>query len=261
MDDLRYRIDNASPGERKRFIRRMFGSIAPSYDAANRILTLGIDMSWRRSMVKSLGAIGGKTALDLCCGTGDVVRLLMREGARVVALDFCHAMIVRGREKGNIGAEAVMADASSLPFRDNTFDLLTMAFGIRNIPDIDNFIAEAGRVLKPNGILSILELTRPEHRAVAFLYGLYLGWVLPLAGWVISGRRQAYRYLAGTIATFIDVEALEGRISGHGFSRISRSGRSLGIATVITCRKAAEPGSPGPTESQPPASSAAAPAL
>lgn len=252
MDELRYRIDNASPGERKRFIRKMFGSIARSYDAANRILTLGIDMSWRRSMVKSLGPVGGTTALDLCCGTGDVSRLLRREGARVVALDFCHAMLARGREKGNIGAEAVMADACSLPFGDNTFDVLTMAFGIRNIPDIDNFIAEAGRVLKANGVLSILELTRPEHRVVAFLYRLYLGRVLPLAGWVVSGRMKAYRYLAETIATFIDVETLEGRLAGSGFSRVSRHGHSLGIATVITCRKTGEPGSSGPADRQPP---------
>ena len=234
MVSLRYEIDNESPDEKKRFIRAMFSSIVPAYDRLNRILSMGIDVAWRRSAVRSLGDIAGKAVLDLCCGTGDLSKALSKKGARVVSLDFCPAMIERGIRRGAIRGSAVVADASRLPFRDDSFDMLTIAFGIRNIPDLDNFIRETKRVLKDHGTLLILELTRPERRLMARLHHLYLKRVLPVVGWMVSGRLTAYRYLSKTIQTFIDPETLEARFAAHGFA-CAHTHHTMGIATIVEC--------------------------
>jgi demethylmenaquinone methyltransferase/2-methoxy-6-polyprenyl-1,4-benzoquinol methylase len=247
MVSIRYEIDNQTPKEKKAFIRRMFTSIVPSYDALNRILSLGIDTLWRRSAVRSLRDVRGKMVLDLCCGTGDLSSILHKKGARVVSLDFCHAMIHRGLAKKNIRDHAVLADASVLPFRSGSFDIITVAFGIRNIPDLDNFISEARRVLKPDGRITILELTRPTWKPAGLFYTLYLAHFLPLIGWMVSGRRTAYRYLSATIATFIDPDMLEERFVKNGFSGVCHFHRTFGIATILKCRKKqAGPGDPQP---------------
>ncbi len=234
MVSLRYEIDNESPEEKKRFIRAMFSSIVPSYDRLNRILSMGIDVAWRRTAVRALGDIKGRTVLDLCCGTGDLSRSLHDRGARVVSLDFCAAMIERGVKRGAIRGSAVVADASRLPFKDNAFDMLTIAFGIRNIPDLDNFIRETKRVLKDDGTLLILELTRPQRRLMARLHHLYLKQLLPVVGWMVSGRLTAYRYLSKTVATFIDPESLEELFAVHGFA-CAHTHRTMGIATIVEC--------------------------
>ncbi len=241
MVSLRYEIDNESPEEKKRFIRAMFSSIVPAYDRLNRILSMGIDIAWRRSAVRALGDISGKTLLDLCCGTGDLSKALSRKGARVVSLDFCPAMIEKGIARGAIRGDAVVADASCLPFKDNAFDMLTIAFGIRNIPDLDNFIRETARVLKEDGTLLILELTRPQRRLMARLHHLYLKRVLPVVGWMVSGRLTAYRYLSKTVQTFIDPEMLEARFAAHGYA-CAHTHHSMGIATIVECVRSGRDG-------------------
>ena len=143
-------------------------------------------------------------------------------------------MIERGIRRGAIRGSAVVADASRLPFRDNSFDMLTIAFGIRNIPDLDNFIRETKRVLKDHGTLLILELTRPERSLPARLHHLYLKRVLPVVGWMVSGRLTAYRYLSKTIQTFIDPETLEARFAAHGFACV-HTHHTMGIATIVEC--------------------------
>lgn len=236
MVSLRYEINNTDPREKKRFIRAMFTSIVPSYDRLNRILSLGIDRLWRRSAMRLLGDMKGKRALDLCCGTGDLSRILHRQGVRAVSLDFCGEMVRRGIDAGNIRGAAVIADASVLPFADVSFDILTIAFGIRNIPDIDNFIDEARRVLESGGVLMILELTRPKNPVIGFLYSLYLEKILPLVGWLVSGERTAYRYLSRTIATFIDPRELAERFAKKGFT-CRKFSKTFGIATILICEK------------------------
>ena len=237
MVNLRYEIDNGNPAEKKRFIRRMFDSISPSYDSLNGILSLGIDSLWRRSAVHSLGNIEGSLVLDLCCGTGDMTGLLRREGAHVVSVDFSAAMIARGIAKSNIEGGAVIADACMLPFREESFDAMTVAFGVRNIPDIERFIAEARRVLKAGGLLEILELTRPRTAVTGFLYRIYLSRIIPLLGGLISGRRLAYRYLSESISTFIEPGRLAALLSRHGFTTESRRRHTFGVATIMLCRR------------------------
>lgn len=240
MVSMRYEINNTDPEEKKQFIKKMFTAVAPTYDALNRVLSLGIDRLWRRLTVRSLGNMRGKMVLDLCCGTGDLSRNLTRRGARVVSLDFCEEMIRRGLEKKNLLDYCVIADASRLPLCDNSFDAVTIAFGIRNIPDLDRFIAEVRRVLKPGGIFSILELTRPNLKTAGLMYRLYLGMLLPLIGKLISGKMTPYRYLSTTISTFLNPRMLAEHLVRHGFTGTGTVSYTLGVATLINCRNGAK---------------------
>jgi demethylmenaquinone methyltransferase / 2-methoxy-6-polyprenyl-1,4-benzoquinol methylase len=237
MVDFRYEIDNKTPGEKKRFIRGMFASIVPAYDLLNRILSLGVDRGWRRTAIRMLGGVKGRRALDLCCGTGDLTKMLAGEGAEAVSLDFCIDMILEGRRKGNIAGNSVTADASALPFRDNSFDVITIAFGIRNIPDLDVFIADTRRVLRDGGRMSILELTRPRSAVMRIFHGIYVRAFVPLVGRIVSGRGYAYRYLSETVSTFIDPDELARRLGNGGFHHEETRRLFFGAATVICVRK------------------------
>jgi demethylmenaquinone methyltransferase/2-methoxy-6-polyprenyl-1,4-benzoquinol methylase len=235
-DDLSYRVDNENPEKKKRVIRGMFDSIVPTYDLLNRLLSGGIDRIWRKRLVRMAGDVKGKPVLDLCCGTGDLSRLFMKEGASLVSLDFSLEMLRRGREKKWLPESLVAADASRLPFVSGTFHRQSIAFGIRNIPDVDRFLSETRRTLGPGGELLILELTRPTSLPVRILYNVYLKYILPLAGGIISGKPKAYRYLAGTISTFLDPENIARRARNAGFSEARVRPLTLGVATIIQCR-------------------------
>ena len=237
MPDLSYRVNNTDPTEKKRFIQRMFNAIVPTYDLLNRVLSLGIDRSWRSFLVKQWGDVTGKPVLDLCCGTGDLSLQLYRAGADLVSLDFSLPMLIRGRDKAWLCSSIVCADAVQLPFKDSSFFAASIAFGIRNIPDIDLFMNSVFRVLKPGGVFSILELTRPRNPLVRMAYGVYLRALLPLVGGLVSRKWTAYRYLSQTIATFLDPRDLEQRLRASGFDDVAVYPLTLGIATVIECRK------------------------
>ena len=232
-----YKIDNINPEEKKRFIRKLFDSIVPTYDLLNHVLSFGTDLLWRRNIFKHLKSVNNAHTIDLCCGTGDVSLLMSKRGAKVVSLDFSMNMLKKGIRKKAIKGRPVSADACHIPFRDNTFSVATIAFGIRNIPDINYFIKEVFRVLTPGGRLAILELVRPENRVIRTLYLFYLNTVLPFIGGVISGRKSAYNYLSKTIATFIDQPDLQKMLQRYGFIHITGHPQTLGIATIIICEK------------------------
>ncbi len=236
-DELRYRINNDRPEEKKRLIKQLFDSIVPTYDVLNRVLSFGIDLGWRRSLVRAAGDMRGKNVLDLCCGTGDLSRLLYEKAGNVFSLDFSIPMILKGIEKNWIKGWSVSADACWLPFKDNAFHVITIAFGVRNIPDIKNFVSEAGRVMKPKGKLIILELTRPDNIFIGFVYKLYFTKLLPLLGGVISGNFKAYRYLSGTISTFIDPVDFREMLIRGGFKNIKLYRKTFGVASIIMCRE------------------------
>ena len=237
MKGYGYSVDNKNPADRKRFIRGMFDSIVPTYDLLNRLLSLGIDRTWRKRLVRMAGNLKAKAALDLCCGTGDLSVQLYKTGADLVSLDFSLPMLVKGKMTGWLKGGAVAADATTLPFRDNSFHLVTIAFGIRNIPDIDIFLNEVFRVLQPGGKFFILELTRPRNKIVSLFYTLYLRLVLPVAGGIISGEWTAYRYLARTIATFLEPEDIARRIGQSGLHNVLIYRFTSGIATIISSEK------------------------
>lgn len=235
--ELEYRINNTDPGPRKKFVRETFDAIAETYDVLNRVLSFGVDMSWRRFAVNLLGDVRERSVLDLCAGTGDFTALLRAKGAWVVAIDFSLGMLKKGKEIGRIQERAIAADVSKLPFKEAHFDAAIIAFGVRNIPDINVFIDEMFRVLKEDGELVVLELTRPKNPIVRGLYKIYLAFGLPLIGGIISGKPRAYLYLSKTIESFIDPEHLSRMLERGGFNQIRILRRFFGIATIIHCRR------------------------
>jgi demethylmenaquinone methyltransferase/2-methoxy-6-polyprenyl-1,4-benzoquinol methylase len=232
-----YEINNSDPSEKKRYIRSMFDSIVPTYDLLNRVLSGGIDNFWRKDLVRMTAGPGSKRILDLCCGTGDLTRQLVKGGGELFSLDFSFNMLKKGVEKGWLSGENVSADAGKLPFKKESFDFLTIAFGIRNIPDVDVFLSESLRVLKPGGKLLVLELTRPDNWFVRFFYNLYLTKILPFVGGLLSGKREAYGYLAGSISTFLDRDTLIERIKLAGFKTVDYKKKTFGVATIYICVK------------------------
>lgn len=236
-DYSKYEINNIDPGDKKRYVRSMFDSIVPTYDLLNRVLSLGIDSTWRHDLVKLCGNIRGRRVLDVCCGTGDLSKDIAAAGADLHSLDFSFEMLKRGFAKGWLTGYNLSADAAKLPFRDESFPALTIAFGIRNIPDVDLFLSGALRVLEPGGSLLILELTRPENCFIRFLYNIYLTKILPVVGGLLSGKREAYKYLAGSISTFLDRDVLVSRIKSAGFTSVDYKSRTFGTATIYICRK------------------------
>ena len=234
--DFHYKIDNENPDNKKRFIRSMFDSIVPTYDLLNRLLSMGIDRLWRRKVRRLIGPKSTDLVIDLCCGTGDLSKLLHKR-CTVVSLDFSFKMIQKGIKKKRILDHPITADACNIPFKDNSFNSATIAFGIRNIPDINIFLTGIHRALKPGGMLAILELSRPSNSFIKFFYTFYLNKVIPFFGGIISGKRKAYMYLAKTITTFIDYNELTGLLKSHGFNNVQAHPRTFGIATIITAHK------------------------
>ncbi len=232
-----YEINNSDPSDKKRYIRSMFDSIVPTYDLLNRILSGGIDNFWRRDLVRIIYGTQSRRTLDICCGTGDLTRQLVKGGGELFSLDFSFNMLKKGVEKGWLSGENISADAGKLPFKNQSFDFLTIAFGIRNIPDVDVFLSESLRVLKPGGKLLILELTRPDNAVVRFFYNLYLTKILPFIGGLLSGKREAYGYLAGSISTFLDRDTLIERIKIAGFGTVEYKRKTFGVATIYICGK------------------------
>ncbi|MFC1505135.1 bifunctional demethylmenaquinone methyltransferase/2-methoxy-6-polyprenyl-1,4-benzoquinol methylase UbiE [Thermodesulfobacteriota bacterium] len=235
---ISYELDDHHPQARKRFIQQLFDAIVPTYDLLNRVLSMGTDVVWRRNIFRHIPPLQGQKVIDLCCGTGDLSALLHRKGGQVVSLDFSLKMLQRGIKKKALPDQPVAADASRLPFKRQSFDFACIAFGIRNIPDINTFINAVGEVLAPNGKLVVLELTRPHNKMVRTFYRLYLEHLLPLVGGLVSGQPLAYRYLSRTIATFVEPAELEGMLSQGGFARVDHFPQSFGIATItVACKE------------------------
>jgi demethylmenaquinone methyltransferase/2-methoxy-6-polyprenyl-1,4-benzoquinol methylase len=203
----------------------MFGAIAGRYDLLNHLLSANLDRRWRRRAVAMLPAESEAKILDLCGGTGDVSLEIARQdrGALVACCDFAHPMLARAgdkfRRRGVAGRCVLLeADALDLPFPDATFDGVTVAFGVRNLEDLDAGFREMARVLRPGGTLIVLEFSTPEGPLLSRLYRWYRDRVLPRLGDTVSGETGPYGYLARTIATFPDAPALAGRIRDAGFA-------------------------------------------
>ena len=220
-------------------VRGMFAEIAPRYDLVNRLLSGGIDIWWRHVTVSRAPPPVSGSMLDLCTGTGDLALAYAAKAspeARIVAADFCGAMLAHGIEKGRkSGAtvEWVEADATSLPFADGEFDLVTVAFGLRNIADTGRGLAEMARVLSPGGRLAILEFSLPRNHFVRTAYLWYFRHVLPFIGnCVARNRSDAYTYLNRSVEEFPSGERLAVLIRQAGFSAVEMIPLTCGIATL-----------------------------
>lgn len=233
-------------------VREMFSEIAPRYDLLNHILSLSLDRLWRRRTARALDHIlrlPHARVLDLCCGTGDLSIALQRQarlsggrGAAIFGSDFAHPMLLRAMAKRSSGGRLEEfgcgeinysgADALALPFADGAFDLVTAAFGFRNLANYDAGLREIHRVLRPGGEVAILEFSEPSGRFFAPLYRFYFTRILPRIGGVVSGRGFAYSYLPASVAKFPAPEDLAGLMSRAGFSSVRYQVWTGGVVTL-----------------------------
>jgi demethylmenaquinone methyltransferase/2-methoxy-6-polyprenyl-1,4-benzoquinol methylase len=218
-------------------IRRMFGAIAWRYDTLNRVLSLGTDRAWRRRTCDLLGVAPGELAADLCCGTGDLALELASRGARVVGVDFSPQMLRLAAGKGL--TRLAEADALRLPFPDARFDVVTVAFGVRNLADLRAGLAEIRRILRPGGRAGILEFARPKGHIFPHVYRGYLRLILPAVGAAVSRRRAAYRYLATSIQAFPDQPKMKTILREGGFDRVTHTDFARGIAALYIAHRPA----------------------
>jgi demethylmenaquinone methyltransferase / 2-methoxy-6-polyprenyl-1,4-benzoquinol methylase len=227
-----------------RAVQEMFTSIAPRYDLLNHVLSFNIDRLWWRKTARSFTAIlnrGDARVLDLCCGTGDMGFALWRRSERskpkIFGADFSHAMLQRAAGKSaGTSLQWVEADALRLPFPDTTFELVTSAFGFRNLSDYDAGLREILRVLRPGGECGILDFGEPGG-LIGRLYRIYFKRVLPAVGAVISGVKGPYDYLPASVERFPTPEDMLGRMRGAGFREASWEPYSFGIAGLYRGRK------------------------
>jgi demethylmenaquinone methyltransferase/2-methoxy-6-polyprenyl-1,4-benzoquinol methylase len=224
--------------EKRAYVRRIFSEIAPRYDLLNHVLSLNVDRAWRRRALAALGwdARPGGVYLDLCAGTLDVGAQLARApGFRglVLGADFAEPMLRAGAGKAPRAALApVAADALELPFADGSADGAIVAFGIRNVADLDAALREVRRVLAPGARFVILEFTTPPNALVRAGYHAYFHHVLPLVGRAVSGHRTAYAYLPRSVAHFPAPDALAARMRAAGFDAVTWTPLTLGIAAI-----------------------------
>jgi demethylmenaquinone methyltransferase / 2-methoxy-6-polyprenyl-1,4-benzoquinol methylase len=222
-------LGSSSEQDASRRVREMFTRIAPRYDLLNHLLSAQLDRVWRRRAARELKPIldrGDAIALDLCCGTGDLSFALQRGArARIVGADFSHTMLVRARRKafeadGVAHVEFLEADALRLPFANQTFDLVTTAFGFRNLANYQEGLCEAARVLKPGGTLAILEFSEPAAGLLGDLYRFYCKRVLPRIGGLISGDAAAYAYLPKSVSRFFRPDELAELMRQEGYTQV-----------------------------------------
>ena len=197
-------------------VRTMFDRIAPVYDVMNRVMTVGLDVRWRRLAAEAVVRKGDRV-LDAACGTGDLAIADRKAGAgKVTGLDFSEAMLARARKKAPL--EWVQGDMLALPFADATFDAATVGFGVRNVADLELGLRELRRVLRPGGRLAILEITQPRGALRPF-FSLWFDRIVPMLGKVLPGG-SAYSYLPASVKRFPDAETLARMLRDCGFGDV-----------------------------------------
>ena len=216
----------------------MFGRVAHRYDLANHLLSFNIDRHWRSRTVAEVRAVlarPGAKALDLCCGTGDLLMALEAGGSPCFGSDFCHPMLTAANAKlrrARLPSTLFESDALRLPVRDASLDLITVAFGFRNLTNYDAGLVEMRRALRTGGMAAILEFSQPPNRAFAALYGFYSRRILPILGGAISGARDAYTYLPESVRKFPDAPELAVRMRDAGFRDVRFIRMTFGIVAL-----------------------------
>lgn len=229
----------AGEAEAARCVRGMFGRVAHRYDLLNHLLSLNIDRYWRARTVQRLRSVlarPGVRVMDICCGTGDLLLAVRRAcGGVVIGSDFCHPMLEAAKRKTQqrgFPASMIEADALALPVPDNSLDLVTAAFGFRNLANYEKGLLEMRRVLKADGTAAILEFSTPPNALLARLYSFYSRRILPAVGGAVSGEPGAYKYLPESVRKFPGAEEFADMMRGAGFREVRFERMTGGIVAL-----------------------------
>jgi demethylmenaquinone methyltransferase/2-methoxy-6-polyprenyl-1,4-benzoquinol methylase len=229
--------------KKKEQVTKMFDTISREYDGLNRVISFGIDVKWRKKVVAIVGETHPENILDIATGTGDLaINLVKTESKKLIGLDISEGMLEVGRQKIitkklEKTIELVVGDSEVLPFDNNTFDAITVAFGVRNFENLEKGLSEILRVLKPNGIFVILETSVPVKTPFKQGYKLYTKYILPIIGRLFSRDKSAYSYLSESASVFPYGEALNNILSKIGFINVNNKPQTLGVATIYTASK------------------------
>jgi len=228
-------------------VKQMFAEIAPRYDLLNHVLSLNIDTLWRSKTVRALKLNSIDPVLDVCTGTGDLALAIARKYRGVfpvIGSDFCLPMLERARSKqtttdpGDLNLSFIEADTEQLPFPDDQFQAVTVAFGIRNVSETKRGLGEMLRVCKPDGIVAILEFSRPTLPGLSQLYDAYFRWVLPRIGQSLSKNDQsAYNYLPASVREFPSGQAMIDLMESIGLKGVKQTPMTFGVATLYVGTK------------------------
>lgn len=228
---------------KKEQVTRMFDTISGNYDGLNRVISFGIDVKWRKKVLKLVTAAKPDAILDVATGTGDLAILMAETGAtKITGLDISTGMLEVGRQKVEAKGltdkiRMVVGDSENLPFEDHTFDAITVGFGIRNFENLEKGLGEILRVLRPGGIFVILETSVPEKFPFRQGYKFHSKYILPLVGRLFSKDNSAYRYLSESASVFPYGEALNNILRKTGFIDVRALPQTFGVATIYTASK------------------------
>ncbi len=228
---------------KKEQVKKMFDNISTDYDGLNRVITFGIDLKWRKKVVALVLKRKAHNVLDIATGTGDLAIQFAEKGVEsVTGLDLSNGMLEIGRrkiaQKGlNNRVEMIQGDSENLPFEENIYDAVTVAFGVRNFEDLEKGLSEIYRVLKKGGILVVLEISVPTKSPSKQLYRFYTKYILPLIGKVFSKDKSAYAYLSESAAAFPYGENFNNILGKIGFIAMENRPQTFGAATIYTAIK------------------------
>ena len=228
---------------KKEQVAEMFDNISPKYDFLNHFLSMGIDIQWRKKVVKLIAKSGAKNILDIATGTGDLAIAMSKiNPEKITGLDLSAGMLKVGIEKikeRNLDSliEMIQGDSENLPFQDNTFDAITVSFGVRNFENLGKGLSEIYRVLKPEGTFVILEFSQPQKFPMKQLYGFYSKYILPTLGKMISSDSSAYTYLPESVEAFPYGKKLLDILKNTGFINETAKELTFGISTIYHSNK------------------------
>ncbi|MBS1569758.1 MAG: bifunctional demethylmenaquinone methyltransferase/2-methoxy-6-polyprenyl-1,4-benzoquinol methylase UbiE [Bacteroidetes bacterium] len=232
----------AAEGSKREQVERMFDNISPKYDLLNRLCSLGTDQGWRRKVIRSVGQEPVDRLLDVATGTADLAIMASKVAKHVTGADISAGMLEQGRTKVERAGLAekislAQADAATLPFPDETFDAVTVAFGVRNFESLNNGIRGMARVLRPGGRLFVLEFSKPRHTPFKQLFRFYFHRVMPVIGRLVSKDNAAYTYLPESVDAFPQGDEFIRILEGCGLHQARARSLTFGVATLYTARK------------------------
>jgi len=229
-------VDLPTGAAKTELVRSMFDAIAPRYDLVNRTMTFGLDVRWRKQSLRALGLAPGSTVLDLACGTGDFLKLLDAGGYRAFGMDLSWGMLAANRA----GAPLAQADGAALPVATGSVDGVTCGYALRNFTDLAGVFREFGRIVRPGGRISLLEVSEPDSGLLRTGHRIWFRHVVPLIGGLLSDR-SAYRYLPKSTAYLPSTPELRQLLTEAGFSSVNRRGLSGGLSQLITATRVGRP--------------------